>query len=80
MIFEYDIKVVKYVFVFVHGSIKPQQKIRKCLNNLHSIFQNSAESSLSVSDHLLHVEGGSTVVPCEHGDDTASTGHYTEMQ
>ncbi|NXT17113.1 HHLA2 protein, partial [Prunella fulvescens] len=40
--------------------------------NLHSIFQKSAESSLSVSDHLPKVEGESTVIPCEHGHDTAS--------
>jgi len=37
--FEYGIKIVKYVFIFVHSSIRLQKKIRKCLNNLHSIFK-----------------------------------------
>ncbi|NXD54265.1 HHLA2 protein, partial [Corvus moneduloides] len=49
-------------------------RIRKCLNYLHSIFQKKLQSSLSVSDHLFNVEGGSTVIPCEHRNDTASSG------
>ncbi|XP_039413514.1 HERV-H LTR-associating protein 2 [Corvus cornix cornix] len=27
-----------------------------------------------MQDHLFNVEGGSTVIPCEHGNDTASSG------
>ncbi|NWV48352.1 HHLA2 protein, partial [Daphoenositta chrysoptera] len=42
------------------------------------IFQKKpAESSLSISDHLFSVEGGSTVIPCEHGSDTASTDSFS---
>ncbi|NWT34965.1 HHLA2 protein, partial [Cardinalis cardinalis] len=37
----------------------------------------SAESFLSVSDHLPKVEGESTVIPCEHSLDTASTDSFS---
>ncbi|NXH39198.1 HHLA2 protein, partial [Dicaeum eximium] len=44
----------------------------------HEYFaKKSAESSLSVSDHLPNVEGNSTVIPCEHDNDTASTDGFS---
>ncbi|NXM39064.1 HHLA2 protein, partial [Gymnorhina tibicen] len=44
-----------------------------CHIHFRVLSKTTAESSLSVSDHLFSVEGGSTVIPCEHGTDTAST-------
>ncbi|NWH37991.1 HHLA2 protein, partial [Chloropsis hardwickii] len=35
------------------------------------------QSSLSVSDHLSKVEGDSTEMPCEHGNDSASTDGFS---
>lgn len=35
-------------------------------------FPKKLQSSLSVSDHLFSVEGGSTVIPCEDRNDTPS--------
>ncbi|NXF23285.1 HHLA2 protein, partial [Rhodinocichla rosea] len=50
----------------------------KDIINVTDIFsKKSAESSLSVSDHLPKVEGESTVIPCEHSLDTASTGGFS---
>ncbi|NWI39608.1 HHLA2 protein, partial [Picathartes gymnocephalus] len=52
--------------------------LRSDQNNINTIFQkNPAESSLSVSDHPISVEGGSTVIPCEHENDTASTDGFS---
>ncbi|NWX33389.1 HHLA2 protein, partial [Notiomystis cincta] len=36
-----------------------------------------SESSLFVAGHLFNVEGGSTIIPCEHRNDTASTGSFS---
>ncbi|NXO13974.1 HHLA2 protein, partial [Oriolus oriolus] len=48
-----------------------------CHIHFHVFSKKPAESSLSVSDHLLGVEGGSTIIPCEHGNDTASTDGFS---
>ncbi|NWR52432.1 HHLA2 protein, partial [Regulus satrapa] len=48
------------------------------MNNTYSLFsKRSALGSLSVSGHLYNVEGGSTVIPCEHSNDTASTDGFS---
>ncbi|NWS79516.1 HHLA2 protein, partial [Toxostoma redivivum] len=39
--------------------------------------KNGADSSLSVSDHLCEVEGGRTIISCEHGNDIASTDGFS---
>ncbi|NXA75066.1 HHLA2 protein, partial [Thryothorus ludovicianus] len=50
----------------------------KDIINMTDIFsEKSAESSLSVSEHLFNVEGNSTVIPCEHGKDTAGTDGFS---
>ncbi|NWS74100.1 HHLA2 protein, partial [Crotophaga sulcirostris] len=48
--------------------------IRKCLNNLHSIFEKlQSFLQLSVSDQLFHVEGSSIAIPCDYSNNTANT-------
>ncbi|NWV88909.1 HHLA2 protein, partial [Machaerirhynchus nigripectus] len=54
-------------------SLRSDQDIRNTADTYYLFSKTTAESSLSVSDHLFSVEGGSTVIPCEHGNDTAST-------
>ncbi|NXR85044.1 HHLA2 protein, partial [Hypocryptadius cinnamomeus] len=74
---------------WVQGSIYVQETDREETRNgvLYSLRSDkdiinyfpkkSAESCLSVSDHLPKVEGESTVIPCEHGLDPASTDGFS---
>ncbi|NXD29366.1 HHLA2 protein, partial [Spelaeornis formosus] len=54
-------------------SLRSDKDIINMTDTYYLFSKKSVESSLSVSDELFNVEGNSTVIPCEHGDDTAST-------
>ncbi|NXJ25560.1 HHLA2 protein, partial [Dicrurus megarhynchus] len=54
-------------------SLRSDQDIINMADTYYLFSKKTAESSLSVSDHLFSVEGGGTVIPCEHRNDTAST-------
>ncbi|NXS16926.1 HHLA2 protein, partial [Mystacornis crossleyi] len=58
-------------------SLRSDQDIINMADTYYLFSKTTAESSLSVSDHLFSVEGGSTVIPCEHGNDTASTDGFS---
>ncbi|NXU44371.1 HHLA2 protein, partial [Drymodes brunneopygia] len=58
-------------------SLRSDQDIINVADTYYSFSKKAAESSLSVSDHQFNVEGGSTVIPCEHGTDTASTDGFS---
>ncbi|NXC01237.1 HHLA2 protein, partial [Orthonyx spaldingii] len=62
-------------------SLRSDQDIKNVADTyycyIHFRREITAESSLSVSDHLFIVEGGSTVIPCEHGNGTASTAGFS---
>ncbi|NXQ15065.1 HHLA2 protein, partial [Peucedramus taeniatus] len=53
-------------------SLRSDKDIINMTDTYYLFSRKSAESSLSVSEHLPKVEGESTVIPCEHGIDTAS--------
>ncbi|NXB62030.1 HHLA2 protein, partial [Struthidea cinerea] len=42
-----------------------------------AISKKTAESFLCVSDHLFNVEGGSTIIPCDHSNDTIGTDGFS---
>ncbi|NXQ75865.1 HHLA2 protein, partial [Quiscalus mexicanus] len=58
-------------------SLRSDKDIINVTDTYYLFSKKSAESSLSVSDHLPKVEGESTVIPCEHGLDTASTDSFS---
>ncbi|NXY53034.1 HHLA2 protein, partial [Callaeas wilsoni] len=58
-------------------SLRSDQDIINMTDTYYLFSKKTAESSLSVSDDLFYVEGGSTVIPCEHGNDTASTDGFS---
>ncbi|NXV57880.1 HHLA2 protein, partial [Molothrus ater] len=58
-------------------SLRSDKDIINVTDTYYLFSKKSAESSLSVSDHLPKVEGESTVIPCEHGLDTASTDGFS---
>ncbi|NXC57674.1 HHLA2 protein, partial [Aleadryas rufinucha] len=58
-------------------SLRSDQDIINMADTYYLFSKKPAESFLSVSDHLFNVEGGSTVIPCEHGNDTASTDGFS---
>ncbi|NXA68204.1 HHLA2 protein, partial [Mohoua ochrocephala] len=58
-------------------SLRSDQDIINVTDTYYLFSKRTAESSLSVSDQLLSVEGGNTVIPCEHGNDTASTDAFS---
>ncbi|NXB35638.1 HHLA2 protein, partial [Eulacestoma nigropectus] len=58
-------------------SLRSDQDIVNMADTYYLFSKIPAESSLSVSDHLFSVEGGSTIIPCEHGNDTASTESFS---
>ncbi|NXD91857.1 HHLA2 protein, partial [Chaetorhynchus papuensis] len=58
-------------------SLRSDQDIINVADTYYLFSKQTAESSLSVSDHLFSVEGGSTVIPCEHGNGIASTDGFS---
>ncbi|NXT68135.1 HHLA2 protein, partial [Chaetops frenatus] len=58
-------------------SLRSDQDIANMADTYYLCSKKTAESSLSVSDQLLNVEGDSTVIPCEHGNHTASTDGFS---
>ncbi|NXS33434.1 HHLA2 protein, partial [Pomatostomus ruficeps] len=54
-------------------SLRSDQDIINMTDTYYLFLKKTAESSLSVSDQLFNVEGGSTIIPCEHRNDIAST-------
>ncbi|NWS26324.1 HHLA2 protein, partial [Polioptila caerulea] len=58
-------------------SLRSDKDIINMTDTYYLFSKKSAESFLSVSDHLFNVEGNSTIIPCEHGKDTASTDGFS---
>ncbi|NXL24436.1 HHLA2 protein, partial [Setophaga kirtlandii] len=58
-------------------SLRSDKDIINVTDTYYLFSKKSAESSLSVSDHLPKVEGESTIIPCEHGLDTSSTDGFS---
>ncbi|NXA89197.1 HHLA2 protein, partial [Melanocharis versteri] len=58
-------------------SLRSDQDIKNMADTYSLFSKKTAESSLSVSEDLFNVEGGSTVIPCEHGNDIASTDGFS---
>ncbi|NXS77647.1 HHLA2 protein, partial [Erpornis zantholeuca] len=58
-------------------SLRSDQDIINMADTYYLFSKKPAESSLCVSDHLFNVEGGSTIIPCGHGNDTASTDGFS---
>ncbi|NXI79625.1 HHLA2 protein, partial [Rhipidura dahli] len=58
-------------------SLRSDQDILNMADTYYLFSKKAAESSLSVSDHLSGVEGGSTIIPCEHMTDTAGTDGFS---
>ncbi|NWR97872.1 HHLA2 protein, partial [Motacilla alba] len=58
-------------------SLRSDKDIVNVTDTYYLFSKKNAESSLSVSDYLPKVEGESTVIPCEHGHDTASADSFT---
>ncbi|NXH87453.1 HHLA2 protein, partial [Edolisoma coerulescens] len=58
-------------------SLRSDQDIINMADTYYLFSKTTAASSLSVSDHLFSVEGDSTVIPCEHRNDTASADSFS---
>ncbi|NXY03584.1 HHLA2 protein, partial [Pteruthius melanotis] len=58
-------------------SLRSDQDVINMADTYYLFSKKPAESSLSVSDNLSNVEGGSTIIPCDHGNDTASTDGFS---
>ncbi|NWW67954.1 HHLA2 protein, partial [Ifrita kowaldi] len=58
-------------------SLRSDQDIINVADTYYLFSQKTAESSISVSEHLFNVEGGSTVIPCEHRNNTTSSDGFS---
>ncbi|NWT86351.1 HHLA2 protein, partial [Lanius ludovicianus] len=58
-------------------SLRSDQDIINTTDTYYLFSKKTAECSLSVPDHLFNVEGGSTVIPCEHRNDTPRSDSFS---